>query len=97
MLGSLTEKQDSALQEMLERFPPEEKHKGSQLDLEDYHCDLLRFLRARQFNVNAAAQMYADTLEWRKEVGADDILNDPEIAIRLDDTFHEVISHNYHK
>lgn len=95
-LGSLSEKQEQALKEMLDLFPFDESKKTSDLDYDDYRSDLLRFLRARQFDVEKAASMYTDTLEWRKEVGADDILNDPEIAIGLDETFHEVISHSFH-
>eukprot|EP01127_Copromyxa_protea_P002048 TRINITY_DN11934_c0_g1_i1.p1 TRINITY_DN11934_c0_g1~~TRINITY_DN11934_c0_g1_i1.p1 ORF type:complete len:370 (-),score=60.33 TRINITY_DN11934_c0_g1_i1:50-1159(-) len=93
-VGNLSAEQDAALQQMLELFPTEEK---DQMLVDDYHSVLLRFLRARRFNVSNAAQMYRDTLAWRKEVGADDILSDPEIAIRLDPKFHEIISHSFHK
>lgn len=35
---------------------------------------LLRFLRARGWNIKAAAAMLLNDIEWRKEVGADSIL-----------------------
>jgi hypothetical protein len=35
---------------------------------------LLRFLRARGWNIKAAAAMLLNDIEWRKDVGADNIL-----------------------
>jgi len=81
---------------MLGLFPPPEGI--SEIELEDHKCDLLRFLRARKFDVTNAESMLRETLDWRKEVAADDILNDPGIGVgAIDDTFHEVISHAFHK
>jgi hypothetical protein len=63
---------ESSQQEALSRFRLLLTQEGL-IRKRDDDSSLLRFLRARAFNIAKAKAMFEAMLEWRKEIGADTI------------------------
>ncbi|XP_075552374.1 SEC14-like protein 2 isoform X2 [Dermacentor variabilis] len=85
-LGDLSARQQAALDKFREAVADVKKPS---------HTDafLLRWLRAREFDVSKAERMYRNDLEWRKENGVDDIFSSYKIPELVKENFPGAILH----
>ncbi|KAJ1420521.1 CRAL/TRIO, N-terminal domain [Sesbania bispinosa] len=68
------EREETAVHELRQRLI----ERGSLPPRHDEYHTLLRFLKARDFNIEMTIQMWEEMLMWRKEYGTDTILEDFE-------------------
>ncbi|XP_050026706.1 SEC14-like protein 2 [Dermacentor andersoni] len=85
-LGSLSDRQQAALDQF--RNAVEDVRRATDTD-----AFLLRWLRARDFDVTKAEKMYRHHLEWRKENGLDDILHSYEMPELVKENFPGAFLH----
>jgi len=69
-LGNLTMMQLHALETLKKKLKEENKFVPERMD----DATLLRFLRARKFNVDKAKEMLLNCEQWRKDFGVDDLV-----------------------
>lgn len=88
----LDERQKQAVEELRESL-----HQSGELEDGFFGQDatLARFLVARGFQVNKAHQMYVESMHWRREYGADTVLE--EFDFEEKDEVMQIFPHYHHK
>ncbi|ESK95408.1 sec14 cytosolic factor [Moniliophthora roreri MCA 2997] len=69
-LGNLNKTQEDALEQLKKELKEEGKFVAERMD----DATLLRFLRARKFDVALAKKMLLDAEEWRRDFGVDNLV-----------------------
>ena len=90
-LGDMSPEQDECLTQLKRHI--DENALCSYEQYDDY--DLLRFCRARKFEIKAVIEMFVNMLNWRKENNVDEIITSFEIPERLE--VQQYYPHGYHK
>ncbi|KAJ6494614.1 CRAL-TRIO domain-containing protein [Mycena polygramma] len=92
-LGNLTIPQQHALEKLKKELIAEEHYIEGEPRMSD--ATLLRFLRARKFDVPKAKDMFVANEKWRKEFGVDEIVKNFEFPERT--TVDKYYPQYYHK
>ncbi|KAH9301993.1 hypothetical protein KI387_013576 [Taxus chinensis] len=93
-MGVAAEDRTPAQDEALKKLTGSLRESGVLRSRDNEH-DLLRFLKARSFDVGKAKAMYEAMLEWRKETGADTIIETFQFPERK--LTKELYPHFHHK
>lgn len=81
-LGNLTVPQQHALEKLKKELKEEGYYFEGELRMSD--ATMLRYLRARKFDVAKAKEMFINSEKWRKDFGVEDIVNNfeyPELSV----------------
>lgn len=87
-MGDMSEEQEKALEQFKQYIKDNNITEHPQYD--DYY--LLRFLRARKFDMEKTLLMFNNFMEWRKENDVDHIL---EVRTQIPSSIRRVYSSNY--
>ncbi|KAJ8073649.1 cytosolic factor, phosphatidylinositol/phosphatidylcholine transfer protein [Marasmius tenuissimus] len=90
-LGNLTSEQEAALEQLKKELKDENAFVEQRMD----DATLLRFLRARKFDVALAKKMLLDAEQWRKDFGVEDLIKNFDFAER--DEVAKYYPQYYHK
>jgi len=95
-LGNLTVPQQHALEKIKKELIEEEIYIEGEPRMSD--VTLLRFLRARKFDVPKAKEMFINNEKWRKDFGVDDIVQNFEFPEhRVVDKYYPQYYHKHDK
>jgi hypothetical protein len=95
-LGNLTVPQQHALEKLKKELTEEGIYIESEPRMND--AAMLRFLRARKFDVPKAKEMFCNHEKWRKEFGVDDIVQNFEFPEhRVVDKYYPQYYHKHDK
>jgi hypothetical protein len=89
-MGDTSEEQDACLGQFKEWIVATEANGAYQYD----EYDLLRFCRARKFDLGLVQLMFTNFIKWRQEEGVEDVMNTYEFPER--EQVQVVYPHGYH-
>ncbi|CAG8569586.1 9012_t:CDS:2, partial [Acaulospora colombiana] len=94
-LGNLTPEQQQTLEQFRKALSSDPNFPWNAQRHTDAY--LLRFLRARKFNLDLAKQMIYAAEQWRKDFGVDEIVNHPESLDEEKKEVNKLYPQYYHK